>query len=88
MLRAVCLPLLVAGCITTNGRVDVTATTGVWGGALIVGGATVAAGTCQPSAEQCEHVERGDPMFAGTLIVAGAGLLALAYLFHVSDETD
>ena len=88
MLRAVCLPLLVAGCITSHGRVNVTATTGVWGGALIVGGASVAAGSCQPSAEQCERIERGDPMFAGTLIVAGVGLLALAYLFHQADSPE
>ncbi len=88
MLRAVCLPLLLAGCITSNGRVNVAATTGVWGGALIVGGASVGAGSCQPSDEQCERIERGDPMVAGTLVVAGVGLLALAYLFHHSDARD
>ncbi len=85
MVRAVLLSLLLlSGCITSNGRVNVTATTGVWGGAMIVGGATLGAGTCEPSDEQCDRVER-DPAAAAALVIGGAGLLALAWLFHQSD---
>jgi hypothetical protein len=82
--RAVLL-LLLSGCITSKGRVNVTATTGVWGGALIVGGAAVGAGRCEPSSEQCDHVERGDPAVATGLVLAGVSLMALAVLFHRSD---
>lgn len=88
VVRAAYLSFLLAGCITSNGRVNTAATTGVWGGALIVGGATMGAGTCQPSAEQCERVERGDPVVAGTLVIAGVSLIALAYLFQQSDPHD
>ena len=79
------LSLLLAGCFTNGqGRVNVAASTGIWGGALIVGGAAVGAGRCEPSAEQCEQVERGDPVFAGALVITGAALLGLAYLFDRS----
>jgi len=77
---------LLAGCWTNSrGHINVPATTGIWGGALVVGGAVVGAGSCQPSPEQCEHIERGDPIVAGTLVVAGVSLLALAYLFDRAD---
>ncbi len=75
------LSLLLSGCVTSHGRVNVTATTGGWGGALIVGGAAVGAGRCEPSSEQCEHVERGDPVFASALVITGVSLIALAVLF-------
>ena len=77
---------LLSGCISSHGRVNVAATTAVWGGAMIVGGATLGAGTCEPSDEQCDRVER-DPAAAVALVVGGASLLALAWLFHQS-ETD
>lgn len=85
-MRAVVLSLLLlTGCISSRGRVNVPATTGVWGAALIVGGATLAAGTCEPSDEQCDRVER-DPVAAGGFIIAGASLLALAWLIHHSES--
>ncbi len=79
--------LLFTGCVTHRGRVNVAATTGVWGAAMIVGGASLAAGTCEPSDEQCDRVER-DPAAAGALIIGGAALLGLAYLFHQTDTSD
>lgn len=80
--RAVLLSLLLSGCVTNSkGRVNVTASTGVLGGVLIVGGAALGAGACQPSPEQCDKVERGDPVAAGALVIAGISLLALAVLF-------
>jgi len=84
VLRVLCLSLVLAGCVTSHGRVNVTATTAVWGGALILGGATIGAGTCQPSSDQCERIERGDPVMAGALVLAGVSLVALAVLFHQS----
>jgi hypothetical protein len=81
VLRALSLSLLLTGCISSNGRVNVAATTGVWGGAMIVGGAALGAGVCEPSDEQCDRVEH-DPAAAAALIVGGAALLGLAYLFH------
>lgn len=79
--RTALLCLLLAGCWTNaRGRVDVKATTGIWGGALIVGGAAVGAGRCAPSTDQCDRVERGDPMLAGALVITGAALLGLAVL--------
>ncbi len=83
MVKRVVLLSLLSGCVTNSkGHVNLTATTGIWGGALIVGGAAVGAGRCQPSPEQCEDVERGDPVTAGALLIAGASLIALAMLFH------
>jgi hypothetical protein len=86
VLRIAALSLALAGCITSNGRVNVAASTGVLGGALIVGGATIGAGSCQPSPEQCERIERGSPVATGVLVLAGAGLIGLAWLFHESDS--
>ncbi len=85
MTRALLLSLLMTGCVTTKGRVNVTATTGAWGGALIVGGAAIGAGQCEPTPEQCDRVERGDPVFAGGMVIAGAALIALAVLFHQAE---
>ena len=73
--------LLVSGCISSNGRVNVAATTGVWGGAMIVGGASLGAGRCEPSDEQCDRVEH-DPAAAAALIVGGVALLGFAWLIH------
>ena len=83
--RAFWLSLVLTGCITSHGRVNATATTAVWGGALIVGGATIGAGACEPSPDQCDRIERGDPVVAGALVLSGVGLVALAVLFHQSD---
>lgn len=86
MTRAALVLLLISGCITdSQKRVNVTATTGVWGGALIVGGAAVGAGRCEPSPDQCDHVERGDAVVAGGMVLVGISLIALAVLFHRSD---
>ncbi len=83
MTRILLLSVLLSGCVmSSKGHVNVTATTGIWGGALIVGGAAVGAGRCEPTPEQCDHVERGDPVFAGALVIAGAALIGLAMLFH------
>lgn len=85
MLRAAILSLLLTGCLTNGqGRVNLAASTGVWGGALIVGGAAVGAGGCEPGTDQCDRVERGDPVLAGALVLSGVALLWLAYLFDRS----
>ena len=85
-MRAVVLSLLLlTGCITSRGRVNVPATAGVWGAAMIVGGATLAAGTCEPSDEQCDRVDR-DPAAAAGFVIAGASLLTLAWLIHHSES--
>jgi hypothetical protein len=80
------LCLVLSSCVTSRGRVDPTATVAVWGGAMIVGGAVVGAGTCEPTPEQCDTVERGSPLAAGALVIGGAALIGLAYLFHQSDQ--
>lgn len=80
-----CLVLCSSCYVNARGRVDPTVTAGVWGGALILGGAVVGAGTCQPTPEQCDSVERGSPVTATAMVLAGIGLVGLAYLFHESD---
>ena len=79
--------LLLTGYVTHHGRVNVAATTGVWGAAMIVGGASLAAGTCEPSDAQCDQVQR-DPAAAAGLVIGGAALLGLAWLFHQTDTSD
>jgi hypothetical protein len=79
--RLVLSLLLVSGCISSRGRVNVAATTGVWGGAMIVGGAALGAGVCEPSDEQCDRVEH-DYAASAALIVGGVALLGLAWLVH------
>ncbi|HUS29147.1 MAG TPA: hypothetical protein VMZ53_11570 [Kofleriaceae bacterium] len=88
MTRAAVLSLLLsAGCITNaQGRVNVTASTGTLGGALILGGAIVGAGECQPTPDQCDHVERGEPAVAATLVLVGASLVVLAVLFDRAEN--
>ncbi len=83
MLRAATLSLLLlTSCFSnSNGQVNLAASSGIWGGVLIVGGAGVAAGRCQPNPEECDHVERGDPVLATALVISGVALLGLAYLF-------
>jgi hypothetical protein len=85
-MRALCLLLLLSSCYVSGGRVNPTVTTGVWGGALIVGGAAVAAGSCVPSEDSCEQVESGSSATALTMIAVGAGLLGLAYLLDRSSS--
>jgi hypothetical protein len=86
VLRVAALSIALAGCITSNGRVNAAASTAVLGGAFIVGGATIIAGNCVPSEQQCERIERGDPTAGSALVLAGIGLFGFAYLFHDSDR--
>jgi hypothetical protein len=88
VLRTTILSLALAGCIKSNGRVNVAVSTAALGGAFIVGGASIIAGSCVPSEEQCEHIERGDPTAGSALVLAGIGLFGIAYLFHEHDSAD
>jgi hypothetical protein len=80
------LSLLLSGCVTNSkGQVSLAGSTGVAGGVLILGGATLAAGVCQPnpdrpSSMECDDVKRGDPVDAIALVLAGVSLMALAVL--------
>jgi hypothetical protein len=69
----------------SKGRVSLATPTGVVGGVLVLGGASVAAGRCEPdmdrpSSRRCESTERGDPATAVALVLVGVSLMALAVL--------
>lgn len=81
------LSLALCSCVTSRGHVEPTATVAVWGGAMILGGAVAAAGTCEPDPDHCDTVDRASPAVAGALVIGGAALLGLAVLMSESHGT-